>query len=167
MFKLNAKFDADSLLILNAMATQYICSLTHWRLLFPLTSTVKSLFTHAHSSPLSWAARLHRCHTNHSCYIKSGWTFAVCRPRMPHLFQHQICYNCTSAMSACSSDLCMGLPILLLYLGLCSMSHLQKAFPDYLYLIKSWPLTTPLYTDFGVVYGRRGSRIHLSSLPGS
>ena len=62
MFKLNAKFDADSWLyslILNAMATQYTCSLNgiycpHW-----LVSTVKSLFTHAHSSPLSLAARLH------------------------------------------------------------------------------------------------------------
>ena len=43
----------------------------------PLTSTVKSsLFTHTHSSPLSLAARLHRCCTNHSCYINNGWTFS-------------------------------------------------------------------------------------------
>ena len=43
----------------------------------PLTSTVKSsLFTHAHSSPLSLAARLRWCHSNRSCYINSGWTFS-------------------------------------------------------------------------------------------
>ena len=60
MFKLNAKFDADSLL----------CSLSHFEcddhtvhmptqqhLPPPLTSTVTlSLFTHVHSSPLSLAA---------------------------------------------------------------------------------------------------------------
>ena len=55
--------------ILNAVATQYTCSLNgpyhpHW-----LVSTVKSsLFTHVHSSPLSLAARLYRCYTNSSCY---------------------------------------------------------------------------------------------------
>ncbi|KAF6101775.1 zinc finger protein 572 [Phyllostomus discolor] len=39
-----------------------------------LTSTVKSsLFTHAHSSPLSLAVRLHRCCTNY-CHINTGWT---------------------------------------------------------------------------------------------
>ena len=32
-------------------------------------------------SPLSLAARLHRCHTNHSPYINNGWTFQD-RPRM-------------------------------------------------------------------------------------
>ena len=43
----------------------------------PLTSTVKSsLFTHAHSSPLSLAARLRRCHANHSHYVNNGWTFS-------------------------------------------------------------------------------------------
>ena len=43
----------------------------------PLTSTVKSsLSTQADSSPLSLAARLHRCHTNHSHYINNGWTFS-------------------------------------------------------------------------------------------
>ena len=41
----------------------------------PLTSTVKpSLFTQAHSSPLSLAARSHWCCANHSCYINSSWT---------------------------------------------------------------------------------------------
>ena len=48
----------------------------------PLTSTVKSsLFTHAHASPLSLAARLHRCHANCSHYINIGWTF----PDRPHI----------------------------------------------------------------------------------
>ena len=50
--------------------------LTQWCLLPPLSSTVKSsLFTHARSSPLSLAARLHRCHTNRSHYTNNGWTF--------------------------------------------------------------------------------------------
>ena len=36
--------------------------LTQWHVPPPLTSTVKlSLFTHAHSSPLFLAARLHQC----------------------------------------------------------------------------------------------------------
>ena len=54
-----------SLVILNVMATHAhsVVSTT------PLTSAVKSsLFTHAHSSPLSLAARLHQCHANHSHY---------------------------------------------------------------------------------------------------
>ena len=77
MFKLNAKFDADSFLysvILIVTATQYTCSLNgiyhpHW--------PVKLLlFTHVHSSRLSLAARLHQCCTNHSCYISNGWTFS-------------------------------------------------------------------------------------------
>ena len=55
MFKLNAKFDVDSLLylvILNTTDMQYTCSLNSATP--PMTSTVKSsLFTHAHSTPLS------------------------------------------------------------------------------------------------------------------
>ena len=52
---------------LNAMATQYTGSLNgvyhpHW-----LSGVKSSLFTHMHSSPLSLAARLHRCPTNHFC----------------------------------------------------------------------------------------------------
>ena len=81
MFKLNAKFDADSLLY---SPSHFECHghtvhmLTHWHLLSSLTSTVKSsLFTHVHSSPLSSAARLHGCHINHSHYINNGWTFSV------------------------------------------------------------------------------------------
>ena len=51
--------------------------LTQWHLPPPLTSTVKlSLFAHVHSSPLSLAARLHRCGTNHACYINNDWTFS-------------------------------------------------------------------------------------------
>ena len=80
MFKLNAKFDDDSLLYL---LSHFECDghtvhmLTQWCLPPPLTGTVKSsLFIHAHFSPLSVAARLPRCRTNHSCYIYSGWTFS-------------------------------------------------------------------------------------------
>ena len=79
MFKLNAKFDADSLLY---FLSHFECSghtvhmLTQGHPPHPLISTVKSsLFTHARSSPLSLAARLHRCHTNHSHYINNGWIF--------------------------------------------------------------------------------------------
>ena len=80
MFKLNTKFDADSLLYL---LSQFECDsrtvhmLTQWHLLSPLTSTGKSsLFTHVCSSPLSLAARLHGCHINHSYFINNGWTFS-------------------------------------------------------------------------------------------
>ena len=80
MFKLNTKFDAGLLLY---SLSHFECNghtvhtLTQWCLLSPLTRTVKSLlFMHAHSSALSLAARLHRCHANHSCYINNGWTFS-------------------------------------------------------------------------------------------
>ena len=80
MFKLNTKFDADSLLYL---LSHFECHghtvhmLTQWRLLPPLTSAVKSsLFTHAHSSPLSLAAGLHQCRGNCSHYITNDWTFS-------------------------------------------------------------------------------------------
>ena len=63
---------------------QILCSihsviwmLTQRHLPPPLTSTVKSsLFMHAHSSPLSLAARLHWCRANDSPYINNGWTFS-------------------------------------------------------------------------------------------
>ena len=78
--KLSAKFDADLLLYL---LSHFECDghtvhrLTQQCLPPTLTYTVKSsLFTHAHSSPLSLAARLHRCPANHSHYIKNGWTFS-------------------------------------------------------------------------------------------
>ena len=78
--KLNAKFDADPLFY---SLSHFECNahivymFTQWCLLPPQTSTVKSpLFTHAHSSPLSLAARLHRWHTNCSCYINNSWTFS-------------------------------------------------------------------------------------------
>ena len=80
MFKLNAKFDADSLPYL---LSHFECDghtvhmLTQQCPLPPLTSTVNlSLFTHAYSSPLSLAARLSWCCINCSCYIHNGWTFS-------------------------------------------------------------------------------------------
>ena len=80
MFKLNTKSDADSLLYLVShfeYSGHTVYTLTQWHLPSPLTSTVKSwLFTRAHSSPLSSAARLHGCHANHSHYINNGWTFS-------------------------------------------------------------------------------------------
>ena len=79
MFKLNAKFDADSLLYL---LSHFECHghavhiLTQKCLPPPLTSTVKSsLFTHVHSSPLVLAARLYWGHANCSHCINNGWTF--------------------------------------------------------------------------------------------
>ena len=57
------------------MQDHTVLMLTQWRLPPPLTGTVKlSLFMHAHSSPLSLAARLHQCRTNRSHYINNGWT---------------------------------------------------------------------------------------------
>ena len=51
--------------------------LTQRCLLLPVTSTVKSsLFTHAHSSPLSLAASLYQCCANCSHYINNGWAFS-------------------------------------------------------------------------------------------
>ena len=80
MFKLNTKFDVDSLLYSLShfeCDTHTVHMFTQQRLPPPLTSTVKSsLFTHVHSSPLSLAARLHWCHANHSHYINNGWTFS-------------------------------------------------------------------------------------------
>ena len=48
---------------------------TRWCLLPPLTSTVKWLSTHAHSTSLSLAARLHRCRTNCSHYVNNDCAF--------------------------------------------------------------------------------------------
>ena len=79
MFKLNAKFDAHSLLCLLSYfecGSHTVHTLTQWCLPIPSTSTVNSsLFIQAHSSPLSLAARLHQCRTNRSHNINSGWTF--------------------------------------------------------------------------------------------
>ena len=76
MFKLNSKFDADSLLY---SLSHLECDghtahmLTQWHLWPPLISTMgPSLFVHTHSSPLSLAAMLHWCCTNHSHYINRG-----------------------------------------------------------------------------------------------
>ena len=80
MFELNTKFDAD-LLLYSLSHFEYnrntIHMLTQQHLPPPLTSTVKSsLFIHVHPSPLSLAARLHQCCTNHSHYFNNGWTFS-------------------------------------------------------------------------------------------
>ena len=93
MFKLNAKFcvHSDSLLYL---LSHFECDghtahmLKQWHLPPPLTSTVKlSLFTHAHSSPLSLAARLHWCQTNHTHYINRQ-TLYIC------LYVHTYIHTC-------------------------------------------------------------------------
>ena len=81
IFTLNTKFDADSLLysLSNFESDGHtVHMLTQRRLLPPLTSTVKSsLFTHAHSSPLSLAARSHRCHYyRYINNINHGWIFS-------------------------------------------------------------------------------------------
>ena len=80
MFKLNAKFDADSFLYL---LDHFECQghtvhvLPQQYLLSPLTGIVtSSLFTQVHSSPLSLAAVLHWCHANRSHYINNGWNFS-------------------------------------------------------------------------------------------
>ena len=62
------------LVILTVKATQYTSSLNG---VYHRHCPVQlSLFTHVHSSPLSLAARLHICHTNHFHYIDNGWTFS-------------------------------------------------------------------------------------------
>ena len=68
VFKLNAKFNRFVTLLCNFECGSHLVHvLTQRPLPSPLTSTVKSsLFTPVHSSPLSLAARLHRCHTYHS-----------------------------------------------------------------------------------------------------
>ena len=80
LFKLNAKFDAYPVLYL---LKHFECNshtvhmLTQQRLQSTLTSRVKSsLFMHVRSSPLSLAARLHRCCENRSSCINNGWTFS-------------------------------------------------------------------------------------------
>ena len=77
---LTKKTDADSLLYLFSHFegdghTGHM--LIHLHLPPPLTGTVKSsLFTHAHSSPLALAARLHQCHADCSHCINNGCTFS-------------------------------------------------------------------------------------------
>ena len=57
--------------ILNVMATQYICSLNsvyspHWLVYWSHHCSCMHIPVHS----LYW------CHTNHSCYINSSWTFS-------------------------------------------------------------------------------------------
>ena len=76
-FMVNTKFDADLLLYL---LSHFECNGHTVHMLTqppPLTRTARSsLFTHAHSSPLSLAARLHWCHVNDSHYVNNGSTFS-------------------------------------------------------------------------------------------
>ena len=79
MFKPKAKFDADSFALLSHFEcdSHTVLMLTQWCVPPPLTSTVKpSLFTHAYSSSLFLAARLHQYRTSCSHYISNGWTFS-------------------------------------------------------------------------------------------
>ena len=80
MFKLSVNFDAGLLpysLSYFEFSGHMAHVLTQRHLPHLLTCTVKSfLFMHTHSSPLSLAASLHLCHTNHSCFIKNGCTFS-------------------------------------------------------------------------------------------
>ena len=79
MFKLNTKFDADSLpypLSHFEWNGHRVYMLTQRHLLPPLTSIVKSsLFTHVTSSPFSLAASLHRCCTNILVILKMAGLF--------------------------------------------------------------------------------------------
>ena len=80
MFRFNVKFEADLLLCLLShfeYDRQTVHVLTQQCLPPLLTSTVKSsLFTNAHSSPLSLTARLHQCGSKCSHYNNNGWTFS-------------------------------------------------------------------------------------------
>ena len=77
MSKLNTKFLMFHLLSHFECDSDTVHMLTQWLRPRPLTSTVKlSLFTLVHSSPLSLAARLHRCHADLSRYINNSWTFS-------------------------------------------------------------------------------------------
>ena len=81
MFKLNTKFDVDSLLYCHFECNDHtVHMLTQQHPPPPLTSAVNSsLFTHVHSSPLSplsLATRLHRCQANCSHYVNDGWIFS-------------------------------------------------------------------------------------------
>ena len=99
MFKLNAKFDTDSLLYL---LSHFECGghtghmLTQWRLPPSLTSTVKSsLFMHIHSSSLFLSARLHGCHANCSHYSNNSWTFSGSTIMCTSVWIYDICLYIT------------------------------------------------------------------------
>ena len=78
---------------------------TQRRLLPPWTSIVKSsLFTHAHSSLLSWAARLHRSCANHSCYTMAGLF-----PGRPHM----CCKGWLSCTHQCKRGMCLSILLLI------------------------------------------------------
>ena len=78
LFKLKTKFDADSLpwLLSHFECNSHTVHMFTQRCLPPPLTSTASLLMHAHSRPLSLAARLHCCHANWSRYIKNGWTFS-------------------------------------------------------------------------------------------
>ena len=76
--------------ILNEMVTQYTCSLNS--IYCPCWLGKSSLFPHAHSSPLSLAATLHQCHTNHSHCINNGWTFSRQTSYIIKIHMNFVCY---------------------------------------------------------------------------
>ena len=96
MFKLNAKFYADSLLYLlsHFECDGHTVHMLTQRCLLPLvTSIVKSsLFMHVHSSPLSLAARLYQSYINRSFHINNGWTFPD--RHCTHTHKHKYIYMC-------------------------------------------------------------------------
>ena len=112
MSKLNAKLDADSFLYSVSHSEcdgHTVHMLTQWYLLPTQTGTVKlSLFTHAHPSPLSLAARLHWCCTNSSHCIHNGWTFSRCTlyfPCAPFLWSQVCICDCTHPFSPIAQSL--------------------------------------------------------------
>ena len=78
--RLHTKFNADSLLYLLShfeFDSHTVHMLTQVASTTLLTSTVKSsLLMYVHSIPLSLAARVHGCCTNHSHCVNNGWTFS-------------------------------------------------------------------------------------------
>ena len=79
MFKLNAKFDVDSLLYCLIHFERNGPHSTHAHSTVstaPTVSEVVIVHTCAHSSPLSLAARLYQCRTNHSSYSNNAWAFS-------------------------------------------------------------------------------------------
>ena len=88
MFKLNTKFDADSLLCSVSHFERdghTVHMVTQWCLHPPLTSAVKlSLFMHMHSGPLSVAATVQEC----SHCINNVWTFSGQNSHIPYEFSY-------------------------------------------------------------------------------
>ena len=85
-------------IILNVTATQSTFSLNS--IYCPQWLLVQWSRHHSHmqtTSPLSLAARLHRCHANHSHYINNGWTFSG---QTSHIFIIYFSNNTISLLNA-------------------------------------------------------------------